>query len=147
MDMSKYRTLFLKESDEHIDNLNAALVTIEQGKTDAETIHSIFRDVHSIKGMSASMGYEEIKFLSHKLETFLDRIRKNETTFTEESIACFADSVDFLSNLIEEVRGEKPQLSNPIRMIEQIEALLAGGERKKKPLTDPSPPPPEPSQT
>jgi two-component system chemotaxis sensor kinase CheA len=144
MDMNKYKTLFLQESDEHIDSLNAALVTLEQGKMDAETIHSIFRNVHSIKGMSASMGYDEIKFLSHKLETFLDRIRKNEIAFTEESIACFADSVDFLGNLIEEVRNGKPQLSNPVRMIEQIEALLAGGDPKKKLSTDLSSQTPDP---
>jgi two-component system chemotaxis sensor kinase CheA len=141
VDVEKYRNLFLKEAAEHIENLDSALTKIEHGEVSPEIIHSIFRDVHSIKGMSASMGYHEIKFLSHKLENFLDLVRKNEISFTDETIACFADSVDFLENLIREVELEQIHFSNPISIIEQIEKIISANDQKKNKSASPGPEP------
>jgi len=75
MDMSQYRELFLSETREHINNLNQLVVTLEQEPGNRETIDALFREAHSIKGMAATMGFDQTAQLSHHLEDLLDGFR------------------------------------------------------------------------
>ena len=72
MDMSKYRELFLSEAREHINGLSQLVVTLEQEPGNRETIDALFREAHSIKGMAATMGFNNTARLSHHLEDLLD---------------------------------------------------------------------------
>ena len=75
MDSSQYAELFLTESREHVSAINHALLELERGAGGTEPVGSIFRSVHTIKGMSATMGYTAVATLSHELETLLGRNR------------------------------------------------------------------------
>ena len=75
MDMSKYIKMFVSESQEHLQKMDGLLLALEQNGGDRAAIDTLFREAHSLKGMSASMGYEELAKVSHRMEDFLDRFR------------------------------------------------------------------------
>ena len=60
MDVSEYLPMFLAEAREHLQELNLAVVRIEEQPDDRETVDEIFRIAHSLKGMSATMGFDQV---------------------------------------------------------------------------------------
>ena len=79
MDNSQYAELFLTESREHVSAVNHALLELERDSSGASAtaaVGTIFRAVHTIKGMGATMGYAIVAELAHELETVLDRVRR-----------------------------------------------------------------------
>ena len=61
MDMSQYLDIFLEESGEHLQNLSQKLLELEQHPDDLTIINEIFRSAHTLKGMSSTMGFEDIR--------------------------------------------------------------------------------------
>ena len=57
MDTSEYMPMFLAEAREHLQELNLAVVALEETPRDRPTVDEIFRIAHSLKGMSATMGF------------------------------------------------------------------------------------------
>jgi two-component system, chemotaxis family, sensor kinase CheA len=76
MDLSQYAELFLAESREHVSACNHLLLEWERTPTSAEPVGGIFRAVHTVKGMAATMGYARVADLAHRMENLLDRLRK-----------------------------------------------------------------------
>ena len=68
MDNSEYLPMFLAEAREHLEELNLAVVKIEEQPDDRETVDMIFRSAHSMKGMSATMGFAGMAELTHAME-------------------------------------------------------------------------------
>jgi len=68
LDLAKYRTLFLEEGSEHLAELSRALLELEKDPRAREAIDLVFRMVHSLKGMGASLGYDAVSELSHRLD-------------------------------------------------------------------------------
>ena len=75
MDPVKYRNLFLEEAAEHLAEISHALLTLEKDPRAGEALDLVFRMVHSLKGMGASLGYDAVAELSHRLEDRLDAWR------------------------------------------------------------------------
>jgi two-component system chemotaxis sensor kinase CheA len=101
VDLARYAELFLTESREHLSAINHLLLELERSPTASEPVTAIFRAVHTIKGMSATMGYAAVAELSHELETLLDRVRQGKIRVTPELLdACFA-AADALERSIE----------------------------------------------
>jgi two-component system, chemotaxis family, sensor kinase CheA len=101
VDLTRYAELFLTESREHLSAINHLLLELERAPTASEPVTAIFRAVHTIKGMSATMGYAAVAELSHELETLLDRVRHGRLSVTPEVLdACFA-AADALERAIE----------------------------------------------
>ncbi len=75
MNPAEYKEAFLAEAREHLSNLNRSLLTLEKTPTDSDSIKEIFRAAHTLKGMSATMGYEPMARLSHEMESALDPVR------------------------------------------------------------------------
>jgi len=65
MDMSKYKSLFINDTGEHLNAMEGELVQLESQPDDTRRIHEVFRHLHSIKGMAGSMGYEKMAQLAH----------------------------------------------------------------------------------
>jgi two-component system chemotaxis sensor kinase CheA len=74
--MSQYHDLFLSETREHLKQLSELAIALEADHSDTATIDALFRSVHSIKGMAASMGFDAATGVAHKLEDLMDRVRK-----------------------------------------------------------------------
>lgn len=106
MDMSKYKGMFLTEAREHLGSMNQLVVSLEKEPQDKGTIDSLFRSAHSIKGMAASMGYDDVAELSHKMEDLMDKFRKEEMTVTPEAIDILLEGVDALERLTDAIEQE-----------------------------------------
>jgi len=78
MDLSQYAELFLAESREHVSACNQLLLEWERRPASAEPVGGIFRAVHTVKGMAATMGYARVADLAHRMENLLDRLRKTK---------------------------------------------------------------------
>ncbi len=107
MDNEKYRKLFLQEAATHLEGIERRILALERRPEDKETIDNLFRHYHSLKGMSASMGYTPIKDLSHAQEERLSVVRKGEARVTAELVSTLFTSLDRLKELIARVeKGE-----------------------------------------
>ncbi len=103
MEMSEYKELFKVESEEHLQQLNEALLGLEQNPNDMEYINNMFRSAHTLKGMSATMGFNTIAELTHEMENIMDMIRKSQITLTEKIIEIQFECLDTLEILVENI--------------------------------------------
>ena len=67
MDVSQYLEIFLDETNEHLQNLNTQILSLEQDPENMDTINEIFRAAHSLKGMAGTMGYKRIQTPTHDM--------------------------------------------------------------------------------
>jgi two-component system chemotaxis sensor kinase CheA len=101
MDSAQYAELFLSESREHVSAINHSLLQLERGVGGDEPVGEIFRSVHTIKGMSATMGYTAVASLSHELETLLDSVRRGVRSVDASLMELLFQSADVLEHAIE----------------------------------------------
>ncbi|MDL5502804.1 MAG: Hpt domain-containing protein, partial [Candidatus Methanoperedens sp.] len=81
--------------------MNDALLSLEKDPANSETINVMFRAAHTLKGMSATMGYTNIKELTHNMENLMDRVRKNEIELDSSSIDVLFECLDTLEKMVE----------------------------------------------
>lgn len=103
MDMSQYLNVFLEESREHLQKLNEALLELEGSPNCREILDEIFRSAHTLKGMSATMGFTKVAELTHDMENVLHKLRNGELTNSEKIIDLLFKSVDMLDNMIADI--------------------------------------------
>jgi len=114
MDMSKYLKMYISESQEHLQKMDNLLLELEKGGAEKAVIDSLFREAHSLKGMSASMGYDDLAKISHRMEDFLDGYRKGEGTPDRAAADLLFEGVDLLRKGVENVAaGSPPGVSAP----------------------------------
>ena len=100
-DMDEYKEMFAVESAEHLQSMNEALLSLEKDPANSETINVMFRAAHTLKGMSATMGYTNIKELTHNMENLMDRVRKNEIRLDSSAIDVLFECLDTLEKMVE----------------------------------------------
>jgi two-component system chemotaxis sensor kinase CheA len=101
LDTSRYADLFLTESQEHLSAINHALLDLERAPDSSEPVNALFRAVHTMKGMSATMGYVAVAELAHELETLLDQLRQGARVVTPDVI----DAMFIASDVLEVAVG------------------------------------------
>lgn len=102
--------------------MNNALLAIERG-AGPEHVSALFRAVHNMKGMSAAMGYQSIRDLSHALETLLEKMRRDETSPSPAVIDVLFDAVDALESavvIVSRDRNANPDLTPAVEMLESL---------------------------
>lgn len=99
-----YREIFLSESQEYLKNISNCLIKLENKPDDLNSLNEIFRCTHTLKGMSATMGFEKIARLSHLMEDLLDELRSQKRTVSSNIIDSLLSSTDVLEQLIQDVR-------------------------------------------
>src|SRR5690242_4228377 len=77
MDLSRYAALFATESREQLSACGAALLEWERHPAAPEPVVSLFRAMHTFKGMAAAMGYTNLTELAHRTESMLDVLRSD----------------------------------------------------------------------
>ena len=101
MDTNRYAELFLTESQDNLSAINHALLELERSPAAREPVGALFRAVHTVKGMSATMGYTVVAELSHELETLLDLVRRGEQPVTASLMDTLFAAADVLEQAIE----------------------------------------------
>ncbi|HTN22981.1 MAG TPA: chemotaxis protein CheA [Solirubrobacteraceae bacterium] len=124
MELEEYLPMFLAESREHLEHLNLAVVRIEETPDDRETVDEIFRIAHSLKGMSATMGFAGIAALTHKMEDVFELLRQRtggiERRVIDVVLACL-DALEGAVEAIDETGAEKLE-AGPL--LERLDSLI-----------------------
>ena len=121
MDTSQYMSMFLEESLDNLQTLNESLLELEQNPEDTDKVNEIFRVAHTIKGMAATMGFNDIAELTHKMEDVLSEFREGELRVTQDVVTVLFDCLDTLEKMVDFVQeGSDEQVD-----IEEIMAKLA----------------------
>jgi two-component system, chemotaxis family, sensor kinase CheA len=124
MEMSQYLEVFIEESREHLQAINEHLLELEKNPSDLKIINEIFRSAHTLKGMSATMGYEDLASLTHQMENVLDAIRNQKISVTPELLDTVFLAVDDLEAMvlsISEGGDGKRDVSKAVKQLELIE--------------------------
>ncbi|WP_226681289.1 chemotaxis protein CheA [Sutcliffiella horikoshii] len=100
MDLNQYLDIFLEESKEHLQTINNQLLELEKHPANIEIVNEIFRSAHTLKGMSATMGYEDLASLTHQMENVLDLIRNEKLTVTTNLLDIVFRSVEYLEEMV-----------------------------------------------
>lgn len=96
---------FVVESLEGLASIEVGLIELEQNPEDSDSINTIFRSFHTIKGVSGFLGLERINKLAHRSENLLDQIRSNEVKVDADVTDVILDSVDLLKQMVEGVQS------------------------------------------
>jgi two-component system chemotaxis sensor kinase CheA len=102
--MEAIRATFFIECDELLAQLEEGLLAMEQGAADSETINSVFRAVHSVKGGAGAFGLDPLVRFSHVFETLLDQIRAGKVEATEAVVAALLRAADMLADHVAAAR-------------------------------------------
>jgi two-component system chemotaxis sensor kinase CheA len=125
IDLSQFFEVFFEESFEGLDTMEAELLNLVPGEEDLETINTIFRAAHSIKGGSGTFGFSSVSDFTHVLETLLDQIRQGERTLTTEHVNLLLKAVDCLRSLLAGLQAEQePDLTEADTLRAQFEEVL-----------------------
>ena len=124
MDTSEYMPMFLAEAQEHLQELNLAVVALEDDPTNQETVDGIFRIAHSLKGMSATMGFSAIAELTHVMEDVFEILRQREGGLHREAITSVLACLDGLQAAVDSIEQNGTENLDPTELIEQLRALI-----------------------
>ncbi|MFH1239380.1 MAG: Hpt domain-containing protein, partial [bacterium] len=141
MDISQYREMFISEAQEHLQEMNKSLLELEKKPEDTELLNQIFRNSHTLKGMAATMGYDNITKLSHQMEDVLDKLRKGEMKVSGEIINVLFECFDSLQVLVAEVVENKEKGLNLADIFGKLDTILKGPAQSSA-----VPPPPAPEE-
>ena len=100
IDLSQYMQMYIDGSKENLDLMDKHLLALEQDPTNIESVGEIFRAAHTLKGMSATMGFEKVAHLTHVMENILDKLRNHQLEVTPAIIDLVFETFDVLRVLI-----------------------------------------------
>jgi len=123
-DMSQYLNIFLDEAQEELQELDSGFLELEKEGVNDELLNRIFRAAHTLKGSSASMGFEQMAQLTHMLESVLDRIRRRELRVEQELIDLFLLSSDKLRKMLEEIASGQDVTVEVADLVESLRKFL-----------------------
>ena len=106
VDLSQFVAAFLEESYEGLDVMESSLLDLDS--TDVETINTIFRAAHSIKGGAGTFGLDEVANFTHIVETILDALRSDEMEISPDIVNLLLESVDCIRALFAASQGGDP---------------------------------------
>jgi two-component system chemotaxis sensor kinase CheA len=127
IDMTQFRQVFFEESLEGLDAMESSLLQLEEGTPAEETINTIFRAAHSIKGGGGTFGFQELTSFTHVLESLLDEMRSGRCLVTQEAISLLLQAVDVLRGMLVALQAgtvlDQPRVTE---IQTQLEALWHG---------------------
>src|SRR5947207_6171122 len=132
MDLSQYAELFLAESREHLSVCNQLLLDWERAPANPAPVAGLFRAVHTVKGMAATMGYARVTDVAHRTENLLDLLRRGARPATDELLQLLFRARDALETAVElSVVGREDELdvAEVVADLESAATLLAGPAR------------------
>ena len=122
--MDEYLPMFLAEGREHLQELNLAVVRIEEQPDDQATVDEIFRIAHSLKGMSATMGFSGMAALTHEMEDVFELLRRRKGGLERTAIDVLFQCLDALSAAVESIDSTGAEEIHPHALIESLRGLV-----------------------
>lgn len=132
METTQYLEIFIEESKEHLQAINENLLELEKNPEDMEIVNEVFRSAHTLKGMSATMGFEDLANLTHKMENVLDAIRNHKIKVTTDVLDVVFASVDDLEAMIQDIASGGDGKRNVEEIVARLKAIESGSNVEKK---------------
>ncbi|WP_411837097.1 chemotaxis protein CheA [Paracoccus sp. ME4] len=124
-DMDEFRDMFFVECDELLEVLANGLRQMEEPGFDKETVHAVFRAVHSVKGGAAAFGLSTLVGFAHRFETVLDLVRSDRIDVTPQIMALSHRCSDCLTDLVCAARaGQEPDEAQIEGLMTELSALI-----------------------
>jgi two-component system, chemotaxis family, sensor kinase CheA len=129
VDLGKYAALFLAESREHLNACNQLLLEWERTPESRSPVGGLFRAVHTIKGMAATMGYAGVADVAHRLENLLDALRGGRVAADPVVFQLLFRSVDALGAGVEAAAagGDGPADAALLSELDRVAGGAGGG--------------------
>ena len=125
--LDNFKKKFIEEAVDLIDELEKAVLELEDNSNDLDIVQRIFRIMHTLKGNSSMFGFEQIDRFTHHMETIYDQVRSGEREVTQDTLDATLRSVDHLKNLLDEAGNESPQLMQEQEtLMTQMDAIIEG---------------------
>lgn len=126
MDISQYKELFISEAQEHLEALNQSMVDLEKDPGNPDVLTEIFRSAHTLKGMSATMGFDQLTELSHEMENVLDGLRGGDIEVSTDIVDLLFGCFDMLGAIVSDISAESGNIQDTRPLIEALRAVYAG---------------------
>jgi two-component system, chemotaxis family, sensor kinase CheA len=136
MDVSEYLGMFLAESREHLQNLNLAVIRIEESPDDRDTLDEIFRIAHSLKGMSGTMGFAQMAALTHKMEDVFETLRGRSDAIEHSVADVLLGCLDTLEGALDSIETTGAEGLDATTLVARLGELV--GEQGHAPAATPA---------
>lgn len=128
MKMTQYLEIFLEETQEHLDKLNRDLLELETNPGNKEILDDIFRSAHTLKGMSATMGFTKIAELTHEMENILSGLRDHHIKPSVYVVDILFDCLDTLGVIIKEIAREGHEVHSISDILNKLRYISDNGQ-------------------
>ena len=91
---------FRIEAEELLEDMEEALLHLENEPDDMDSVNAVFRAAHTIKGTAGVFGFDDVVAFTHVAESLLDMIRDEEIKINNEIIAALLQSGDHMASLV-----------------------------------------------
>lgn len=136
MDTSQYMSMFLEESLDNLQTLNESLLELEQDPEDIDKVNEIFRVAHTIKGMAATMGFNDIAELTHKMEDVLSEFREGELKVTQDVVTVLFDCLDTLEKMVDLVQEGSEEKVDIAEIMSKLAYIKDNGNKSSNEKKD-----------
>ena len=125
IDQQDYLPVFLAESREHLQELGLAIVRIEAAPDDRAAADRVFRVAHSLKGMSAAMGFDAIAALTHGMEDVFELLRQRTGGLPPDAIDVLSACLDALETAVDQIAAgsDGGTRLDPAPLVERLRRL------------------------
>ncbi len=126
MDMNQYLAMFIDESNDHLQSLNEKMLELESNPTDLGIVQVIFRSAHTLKGMAATMGFEDLAALTHQMENVLDLVRNEKLAMQEFIFDTLFKGLDALESMVQDITQGGEGKADVTAIVEALQAIVRG---------------------
>ena len=129
MNMDQALQTFIVESRELLEEMENALLAVEQAETKTEMVNAIFRAAHTIKGSAGLFGLDHIVAFTHVVESVLDHVRDGKVVISDRLIILMLSCCDHIGALIDNLDGgqveEREELNlRGMPLLDQLQVYL-----------------------
>lgn len=135
-DNSVYRDLFFEETDEYLQTLNECLLELEKNPEDTRVLDEMFRSAHTLKGMAATMGYQTMTDLTHRMESVMELYRDGTRIIDSETVSLIFTCLDKLSEIVEDLRAENEGNIDIEELLIELSKVVDGSSKREALIVD-----------
>ncbi|MCL2146250.1 MAG: chemotaxis protein CheA [Synergistaceae bacterium] len=133
-DTTQYLSAFLDEASDNLKGLDVLTLELEKDCSNMSVVNEIFRTAHTLKGMSATMGYQSMASLTHAMEDRLDAARSGQHQLDENDVDMILQCLDVMQSMVDSIRAggtdSKIDVSELIKSLRSFDG--AGAEPAKE---------------
>jgi two-component system chemotaxis sensor kinase CheA len=130
LETNEYLSMFIDESKEHLQALNDNMLNLENAPDDISIVQNIFRSAHTLKGMSATMGFEDLASLTHEMENVLDLVRNHKLKMSDFVFDAIFQSLDSLEAMVNDIIEGGTGKADVTDIVSSLQSIVSGDFKK-----------------